>query len=195
MRWMALHRPAVRYLPNPCHSWLDQESTGALIVSTYPQKLCTHVGITNDMKKICHLTSLNVLPIDTRGTLTNARRARQPAQAVGGVLLAAVCLVQSTSTAGASNWPNSPLKLHSIAYWLINDPIQYRCMSYIITKESQWDVRAINREGSSAFGLVGRLNEQSIDPVVQILNGIKYAKHRYQSICNGMRFHMKHGWW
>lgn len=69
---------------------------------------------------------------------------------------------------------------------------QYMCLSKIIHKESRWDVSAKN---GSHFGL-GQMRSQhyrNLDGYRQIDATIKYITHRYGSMCNAWRFHVKAG--
>jgi hypothetical protein len=69
--------------------------------------------------------------------------------------------------------------------------MQWRCVEYIFTKESRFDHLAKNKEGSSAFGIGQRLKETSTEPAIQILHAYKYIKHRYDTPCNAMKFHLR----
>ena len=67
---------------------------------------------------------------------------------------------------------------------------QYKCLSWIIHKESRWNPQAKN---GSHFGL-GQMRSQhyrNLDPYRQIDATIKYINHRYGSMCNAWRFHQK----
>ena len=69
---------------------------------------------------------------------------------------------------------------------------EWNCIDYIFTKESRYDHLAKNKQGSSAFGIGQRLNENSKDPTIQILHAYKYIVHRYKTPCNAMRYHLRH---
>ena len=70
--------------------------------------------------------------------------------------------------------------------------IQWKCIDYIFTKEARYDHLAKNRQGSSAFGIGQRLKETSKDPAIQILHAYKYIRHRYETPCQAMKFHLRH---
>ena len=70
--------------------------------------------------------------------------------------------------------------------------MEWRCLDYIITKESRYDHLAKNQQGSSAFGIGQRLKETSTDPLTQILHTYKYIVHRYETPCRAMKFHLRH---
>lgn len=70
--------------------------------------------------------------------------------------------------------------------------MEWRCIDYIFTKESRYDHLAKNRQGSSAYGIGQRLKEQSQDPTIQILHAYKYIRHRYDTPCKAMRYHLRY---
>lgn len=70
--------------------------------------------------------------------------------------------------------------------------MQWKCIDYIFTKEARYDHLAKNRQGSSAFGIGQRLKETSKDPAIQILHAYKYIRHRYETPCQAMKFHLRH---
>lgn len=73
--------------------------------------------------------------------------------------------------------------------------MEWRCLDYIITKESRYDHLARNQQGSSAFGIGQRLKETSKDPLTQILHTYKYIQHRYETPCRAMKFHLRHNYY
>lgn len=75
---------------------------------------------------------------------------------------------------------------------IINEQ-QYKCVYWILYKESRWNPKAKN---GSHFGL-GQMRSQhyrNLDPYRQIDATIKYIEHRYGSMCNAKRFHERHGY-
>lgn len=67
---------------------------------------------------------------------------------------------------------------------------QFQCLHAIITKESRWNVNAVN---GSHYGL-GQMKSQhyrNLDGFRQIDATIVYIKKRYGSMCNAWRFHIK----
>ena len=82
------------------------------------------------------------------------------------------------------------LKLYAHSRIINNQ--QYICLSHIIHKESRWNVNAKN---GSHYGL-GQMRSKhyrNLDGYRQIDATIKYITHRYGSMCNAWRFHMKAG--
>lgn len=70
--------------------------------------------------------------------------------------------------------------------------MQWRCIDYIFEKESRYDHLAKNKQGSSAFGIGQVLREKSKDPAIQILHAYKYIRHRYETPCRAMRYHLRY---
>lgn len=70
--------------------------------------------------------------------------------------------------------------------------MQWRCIDYIFEKESRYDHLAKNQQGSSAFGIGQVLREKSKDPAIQILHAYKYIRHRYETPCRAMRYHLRY---
>lgn len=70
--------------------------------------------------------------------------------------------------------------------------MQWRCIDYIFEKESRYDHLAKNQQGSSAFGIAQVLREKSKDPAIQILHAYKYIRHRYETPCRAMRYHLRY---
>ena len=110
-------------------------------------------------------------------------------RSVWGVLCLLVgSFVLQMQPAQASDVDQYKLYAHSR---LINDT-QYQCLKKIIYKESRWNPKARN---GSHYGL-GQMRSQhyrTLDPYRQIDATIKYITHRYGSMCNAWRFHMKKG--
>ena len=78
------------------------------------------------------------------------------------------------------------------AHLRIINETQYKCLSYIIHKESRWNPRAKN---GSHYGL-GQMRSthyRELDPYRQIDATIKYIKVRYGSMCKAWAFHQKKG--
>ena len=67
------------------------------------------------------------------------------------------------------------------------------CIHNIIMKESRYDHLSKNKH-SSAFGIGQRLTESSKDPTTQLLTIYKYIIHRYETPCNGWKFHQRHNY-
>ena len=88
--------------------------------------------------------------------------------------------------------PRMNVKLY--AQSIITNPVEFNCLDYIITNESHWNPKAHNPV-SSAYGLGQLLSETDKDPYTQLFNLLRYAKHRYTSMCHAMAFHMRKGWW
>jgi len=72
---------------------------------------------------------------------------------------------------------------------------EWRCLDYILKKESKYDHLAKNQRGSSAFGIGQRLKETSKDPLIQILHTYQYIQHRYKTPCRALKFHLRHNYY
>lgn len=71
---------------------------------------------------------------------------------------------------------------------------QFVCLSRLWGKESAWNHKADNPK-SSAYGIAQMLNEKSKHPMLQIDNGLRYIKKRYDNPCNGWKFWQRHYWY
>lgn len=67
---------------------------------------------------------------------------------------------------------------------------QWQCLDTLWGKrESGFRHTARNEQGSSAYGIAQLLNEQSKEPAVQIVRGLRYIQARYETPCRALRFH------
>lgn len=75
---------------------------------------------------------------------------------------------------------------------------EWVCIDEIIHRESRWIPDLWNSQGSSAYGL-GQLKESYPythgRPIKQFKAAIKYAIHRYGTLCNALHHHDQHGWY
>jgi len=71
---------------------------------------------------------------------------------------------------------------------------QFVCLSQLWGKESGWNHKADNPH-SSAFGIAQMLKEKSKHPKMQIDNGLRYIKHRYEQPCTAWKFWQRHRWY
>lgn len=71
---------------------------------------------------------------------------------------------------------------------------EFQCLSRLWGKESAWNHKSDNPH-STAYGIAQMLNEKSTSPVVQISNGIRYIKHRYDKPCSAWKFWQRHYWY
>lgn len=67
---------------------------------------------------------------------------------------------------------------------------EWVCLNALWSSESRFDHRADNKE-SSAFGIAQRLGERDTRPAVQILKGLRYIQHRYQTPCRAWNHWLK----
>ena len=71
---------------------------------------------------------------------------------------------------------------------------QWQCLESLWTSESRFDHYAKNPK-SSAFGIAQLLGEKDRRPEYQILRGLKYISHRYDTPCRAYKFHLKHNYY
>jgi hypothetical protein len=142
------------------------------------------------MKMTRLLTCENNRAIDSAGTLTNATRARQHAQALGGVLMAVLCNCLAISPAAAGDG----LSIKTLALRYLHNADEYQCFNKIVIRESHWDIHAVNHR-STAYGIGQLLNEKSNDGFEQIIHAVAYGRYRYKTLCNAWIFHRQHGYW
>ena len=84
------------------------------------------------------------------------------------------------------------LKLY--AHSRIIDSEQYKCFSWIINKESRWDINARN---GSHYGL-GQMRStwyKNLDPYRQIDATVAYITKRYTTPCKAKAHHERKGWY
>ena len=62
------------------------------------------------------------------------------------------------------------------------------CLLALWTSESRFDNYAINKQGSSAYGIAQLLGEKDNRPEYQILRGLKYISKRYHTPCRAYKF-------
>ncbi len=115
------------------------------------------------------------------------------------VLLAGLCLAIATPAQATNDATTKPsidsLKLY--AHSRIVNYKEFQCFHYLIQRESNWRVEAINPNGNH-FGLGQMRNTKyrNLDGFRMIDWTLRYIDHRYQGkICNGALAHWKkHGW-
>ena len=67
---------------------------------------------------------------------------------------------------------------------------EWKCLKYLWSSESRFDHYADNPK-STAFGIAQRLGEKSNNPRIQILKGLRYIEHRYDTPCRAWAFWLK----
>ncbi len=113
------------------------------------------------------------------------------------VLLAGLCLVSTTPAQATQDAKPSIDSLKLYAHSRIVNYKEFQCFHYLIQRESNWRVEAINPNGNH-FGLGQMRNTKyrNLDGFRMIDWTLRYIDHRYQGkICNGALAHWrKHGW-
>ena len=72
---------------------------------------------------------------------------------------------------------------------------EWKCLESLWTSESRFDHYAKNQQGSSAYGIAQLLGEKDRRPEYQILRGLKYIAHRYDTPCRAHKFFLKHNYY
>ncbi len=72
---------------------------------------------------------------------------------------------------------------------------EWECLKSLWTRESRFDHYAKNQQGSSAFGIAQLLREKDRRPEYQILRGLKYISHRYDTPCRAYKFFLNHNYY
>lgn len=67
---------------------------------------------------------------------------------------------------------------------------EWICLKYLWSSESRFDHYADNPK-SSAYGIAQRLGEKSKNPRIQILKGLRYIEHRYDTPCRAWGFWLR----
>ena len=113
------------------------------------------------------------------------------------VLLAGLCVVSTTPASATNDAKPSIDALKLYAHSRIVNYKEFQCFHYLINRESNWRVEAINPNGNH-FGLGQMRNTKyrNLDGYRMIDWTLRYIDHRYQGkICNGALAHWKkHGW-
>jgi hypothetical protein len=72
---------------------------------------------------------------------------------------------------------------------------EWECLLALWTSESRFDNYAINKQGSSAYGIAQLLGEKDIRPEYQILRGLKYIAKRHHTPCRAYKFYLKQNYY
>ena len=72
---------------------------------------------------------------------------------------------------------------------------EWECLLALWTSESRFDNYAINKQGSSAYGIAQLLGEKDSRAEYQILRGLKYISKRYQTPCRAYSFFLRNNYY
>jgi hypothetical protein len=72
---------------------------------------------------------------------------------------------------------------------------EWVCLESLWTSESRFDNYAKNQQGSSAYGIAQLLREKDHRSEYQILRGLKYIAHRYDSPCRAYKFFLRNNYY
>ena len=158
---------------------------------SYPQKLSTGVQSLWTTRRrhagVIHILASNLTEV------VASQLAGEPLRRIARmrslVLLGVLCVVGTTPAEAVTDIDNLKLYAHSR---IINYE-QFQCFNKLITKESNWRIKAIN---GSHYGLGQMKNTKyrDLDGFRQIDWSIRYQRTRYGSHCNAWRFFQKHGY-
>jgi len=97
-----------------------------------------------------------------------------------------------TTTLARATQLTDGLKPH--AKRLVQDPVQLKCLSQILGKESNWSPQARN---GSHYG-IGQMRSKwygSLSGTDQITETVRYIKHRYKTMCIAWAFHERNNYY
>lgn len=75
---------------------------------------------------------------------------------------------------------------------------EWVCIDEIIYRESRWIPNLHNSQGSEAYGLgqvKGSHHYTKNKPLLQFKVALRYAIHRYGTMCKALAHHDEHGWY
>jgi len=97
-----------------------------------------------------------------------------------------------TTTLARATQLTDGLKPH--AKRLVQDPQELKCLSQILSKESNWSPQARN---GSHYG-IGQMRSKwygSLSGTDQITETVRYIKHRYKTMCLAWAFHERNNYY
>ena len=126
---------------------------------------------------------------------TRSHRAPKAGSSRQRLVLWGVLCIQAVSLHSAEAKQISTTDMYKLyAHSRIVNYKQFQCFNHIITKESRWNVKAVN---GSHYGL-GQMKSKhyrDLDGYRQIDATIKYITIRYGSMCNAWRHHIKRNYY
>ena len=129
--------------------------------------------------------------IDIVGTIILSTRAALAGSSRRTIYGGVLCLAVLNPYTAQASQSIDLLKLY--AHSRIINYKEFQCFNLLITKESNWNVNAIN---GSHYGLGQMRNPKyrNLDGFRQIDWSIRYNIHRYKSHCNTMKHFLDKGW-
>lgn len=124
-----------------------------------------------------------------------SQRAPKAGSSRGRLVLWGVLCIQALSLHTAEAKTVSTTDMYKLyAHSRIVNYEQFQCFNKIITKESRWNVNAVN---GSHYGL-GQMKSKhyrNLDAYRQIDATIKYIHGRYETMCKAWAFHQKRNYY
>jgi len=105
-----------------------------------------------------------------------------------------ITIKQTKATANEKEQNKKTAQTYASAGWGWTGK-QSECLLTLWTRESRFDHLAQNIDGSTAYGIAQRLGENSSDPDIQILKGLRYIRARYTTPCVALKHHNRYGWY
>ena len=129
--------------------------------------------------------------LDMLGTITLSTRAALAGSSRRTIYKGVLCLTVLGITPSEASQSIDLYKLY--AHSRIVDYKQFQCFNLIISKESNWNINALN---GTHYGLSQMKNPKyrNLDAYRQIDWSIKYNIHRYGSHCNTLKHFLAKGW-
>lgn len=88
------------------------------------------------------------------------------------------------------------LKTYAKSYVVsAHDYKQWACFNEIIYRESKWNPNAQNGKFYGIGQIYGSKAYTKGKPKLQVRRTLEYIEHRYDTPCNALRHHNKHGWY
>lgn len=139
---------------------------------------------------LCGKTTRLIHMLDKRGTLTELEALEKPHREPLRRLARGVALAIGLSLfIPSAHAPALNLKPKQFAYYALNyNKTQYKCLATLWGKESAWKHTAVSYDGS-AYGIPQLRNKKLInmEPNTQVIWGLRYIKHRYETPCAALR--------
>lgn len=124
------------------------------------------------------------------GTIKGMKRT---AIAIGAALLT---MGAGAAPAGQAAWERpTPKRYAQLAAYGLWEAKEWPCLDELWDRESHWNPKADNPR-STAFGIPQILGlDPDSTPEQQIIAGIRYIRHRYDTPCQALRHHDRRGWY
>ena len=110
--------------------------------------------------------------------------------AISLLIAFSICFLKDYSV--AANYTTNHYRQY--AFIQLNSLDEFYCIDELWHKESRWQPNAKNPK-SSAYGIPQILGMKEKNGMKQVLIGLKYVKHRYDTPCKALAHHKLKGWY